>query len=145
VRDLPDRRAVRLHPDRVDHRVRPAAVCLLANRVAEIRVVLVQVDRLDPEVACALQPLGDEVDGDHAVAPMVRDPRAHVADRAETEHDDGAAVRDARVLDRLPAGRQHVGEVDEAVVRRAFRHPDRAVVREGDAQELGLSARDLAV
>jgi hypothetical protein len=50
-----------------------------------------------------------------------------------------------RVLDALPGRRQDVGEVDEALVRRAVGHLDRQRVAERDAQELGLAARDLPV
>ena len=46
-----------------------------------------------------------------------------------------------RVLDRLPRGRQDVGEEQEAVVGRAVGHLDRAVLRLRHAQELGLAAR----
>ena len=53
--------------------------------------------------------------------------------------------RDVGVLDRLPGGRQDVGEEQEAVVRRALGHLDRAVLRLRDAQELGLPAGHLAV
>ena len=40
------------------------------------------------------------------------------------EHGQGAAGADARVLHRLPGGGQHVGQVDEPVVRRPVRHLD---------------------
>ena len=56
-----------------------------------------------------------------------------------------AAVGDRRVLDRLPGGRQHVGEVEEALVGRALGHLDRPVLRLRHAQELGLAAGHLAV
>ena len=56
-----------------------------------------------------------------------------------------AAVGHVGVLDRLPGGRQHVGEVDEAVVGRALGHLDRPVLRLRHPQVLGLAAGHLAV
>ena len=105
-----------------------------------------EVERLDAVRARAREPLGHEVDADHpAGAAVLRDARAHLADRPEAEHEDGLAVGHVGVLDRLPGGRQHVGEVDEAVVGRAFGHLDRPVLRLRHAQELGLAAGHLAV
>src|SRR3712207_6863739 len=49
------------------------------------------------------------------------------------------------VLQRLPRGRQHVGEEEEPVVRVLVRHLDRQEVGERDAEVLRLAARDLAV
>ena len=103
------------------------------------------VEHLDAVRPRAEDPLGHEVDADHAGALVLGDARAHVADRAEAEHRDRPALRDVRVLDRLPGGGEDVGEVDEAVVRRALGHLDRPVLRLRDAQELGLPAGDLAV
>ena len=71
VRQLADRGAVGLHADRVDHRVRPAAVGHVADRVGQVVVVLAEVDRLDAAPARALEPLGDQVDADHAPRPAV--------------------------------------------------------------------------
>ena len=51
--------------------------------------------------------------------PGAGDPGAHLPDRAEAEDGDAAALRDRRVLDRLPGGGQHVGEEEEALVRGA--------------------------
>ena len=141
---LPIRRAVRLHPDRVDHRVGAAAVGQPAQRVADV-VLVGGVEHLDPVRPRADDPLRDEVDADHAGALVLGDARAHVADRAEAEHRDRPALRDVRVLDRLPRGRQHVGEVEEAIVARPLGHLDRAVLGLRHAQELGLPAGDLAV
>ena len=91
------------------------------------------------------EPLGHAVDADHALALVDRDPRGHVADRAEPEHEQGPPVRHAGVLHRLPRGRQHVGEEQVAVVRRPLGDLDRQEVAERDAQELRLAARHLAV
>jgi hypothetical protein len=73
------------------------------------------------------------------------DPRGHVADRAEAEDRDAAAIGHACVLHRLPGGRQHVGEVYEPLVRAVLRQLDRAVVGVLDSHVLGLAAGDLAV
>ena len=56
-----------------------------------------------------------------------------------------AAVGHVGVLDGLPRRGQHVGEVDEAVVRRALGHLDRAVVGLRHPQVLRLAAGHLAV
>jgi hypothetical protein len=79
------------------------------------------------------------------MAAVRGDPAGHVADRPEAEHADRAAVGDPGVLDRLPRRRQDVGEVDEALVRRAVRHLDVRVVRLRHTQELRLAAGLVAV
>src|SRR4051794_3880421 len=134
LRRLAEGRAVRLHADRVDHGVRPAAVGEASQRLADV-VLVGDVEHLDAVLARAHDPLGDEVDADDlARAAVLGDARAHVADRPEAEHGDRAAIRDVRVLDGLPGGGEDVREVDEAVVRRALGDLDRAVVRLRDAQ-----------
>ena len=95
----------------------------VAHRGGDV-VGALDVERLDAVGGGAGEPLGDEVDADDEPgAAVLGDPARHLADRAEPEHDHAAAVRDVGVLDRLPRGRQHVGEVDEAVVGRAVRAP----------------------
>src|SRR4051794_22567044 len=108
-------------------------------------LVLTEVERLDAPCAHPLEPLGHEIDADHAIAAILRDARRHVADRPEAEHHDGAAIRYRRVLDSLPSRRQDVGEEDEAVVRRSVGDLDRQAVSERDSQQLGLASRDLPV
>ena len=76
---------------------------------------------------------------------MLRDAGRHVADRAQAQNQDAAALRDAGVLHRLPGRGQHVGQVHETVVRGPVGHLDRAEVRLRYAQVLGLPARHLAV
>src|SRR6185295_15585820 len=56
-----------------------------------------------------------------------------------------AALGDIRELDGLPGRRQHVGQVEEPVVRRALWDLDRAELSLWHAQVLGLAARDLAI
>jgi hypothetical protein len=145
LRELGARRAVRLHAHRVDHGVGAAAVGQLADHLGEVILVLKQVEHLGPAPADALEPLGHEIDADHAVTPVERYARGHVPDRAKAEDGDASAVRDAGVLDRLPGRRQDVRQVDEALVRKLFRHLDVRVVRVRHAQELGLAAGLIAV
>jgi hypothetical protein len=113
--------------------------------VAEVLLVDLQVDDLDAARGDAGQAVGLEIDADDAEALVLGDAAGHVADRAEAEHDERAAVGHRRVLDGLPGGRQDVGEVDEAVVRRALGDLDRRVLRLRHAQELGLAAGHRAV
>src|SRR5829696_8579784 len=140
-------RAVRLHPYRVDHRVRPPTVGHLADRLGNV-VVILQGQRLDPVAARHLDPLGHEVYGDDPVAAVGRDARAHLAYRAESQDRYAAALWDLGVLYRLPTGGQDVREVDKALVRHAFgllRHLNRRGLRQGYAQELGLTTGHLSV
>ena len=71
--------------------------------------------------------------------------RAHICRSAEAEHREAAAVGDVRIGDGLPGGRQNIGEVDEAIVRRSVGNLDRAEVSLRHTQELGLAAGDLTV
>ena len=134
-----------LHPDRVDHAVGPASRGHPAEPLCDV-VRLCDVHGLDAVRARPRQSFWHQVDSDDLRgAAMLGHPRAHLADRAEAEYGDAARLRDLGVLDGLPRGRQHVGQVDEAIVGRSFRHLDRAVVGLRDAQVLGLATRDLAV
>ena len=146
VRELADRRAVRLHADGVDHRVRPPPARLLAHDRGEV-VVLLEVERLARRGSRARSSRsGTRSIADHVLhAPVLGDAARHLADRPEAEHEQAAAGGHVGVGHRLPGGGQHVGEVDEAVVRRALGHLDRAVLRLRDAQVLGLAAGHLAV
>src|SRR5215218_1609345 len=76
---------------------------------------------------------------------MQCDPSAHLPDRPEAPDAQSASLRDIRVDDRLPGGGEHVGEVEEAFVGRAFGYLYGTEVRLGDAQVLGLPAGDRAV
>ena len=107
--------------------------------------MVVEVEHLDAAGAHALEPLGDEIDADHALAAMLGDPGGHIPDRTEAEHDQRPTIGHVGVLNALPGGRQHVGEEHEPIVRRSFGHLDRQEVAERDAQQLGLSAGDLPV
>jgi hypothetical protein len=107
---------VRLHADGVDDCVRPTPGGGIVRRLHQVDVAG-DVDDVDAVPSHPIEPLGDEVDADHRLrAAVPGDPRGHVTDRAEAEHDDASTRRDRSVLDRLPGRRQDVGEVDEAVV-----------------------------
>jgi hypothetical protein len=143
-------RPVRLEADRVDHRVRAAAVGHPADHLGEVVLVLAQVEHLRPARPNSLEPLRHEVHADDAVALVHRDPRGHVADRAEPEDGHAAAVGDRRVVHGLPRGGQHVREIDEALVRRsilravqlrvAVQHRAHALVADLRRLALGLKA-----
>ena len=143
---LADRRAVGLHADRVDHRVGAAAVGELAQRVADV-VDVVECRRVSmPWRSRQREPLGHESMPITSSAPRCLAIRADIwpiGPRPNTATLPPSGI--AGVLDRLPCGRQHVGEVDEALVGRALGDLDRAELRLRDAQELGLAARDLPV
>ena len=146
VRELAARRAVRLHADRVDHGVRAAAVGQLAHRLGHVvdgrrrrssarRGSRARARRsgtrsrpitCSTPSCCAIR---------HAISPIGPSPITRPA----------AALRDLRVLDRLPGGGQDVGEEQEAIVRRALGDLDRPVLRLRHAQELRLAARHLPV
>lgn len=59
------------------------------------------------------KPLGHQLDADHAMTAVQRDPRRHVSGRTEADDDHGAAVRHSGVLDCPPSGRQYVGQEHE--------------------------------
>jgi hypothetical protein len=95
---------------------------------------------------CHLQPLGDVVDAEDLVGALVAgDAGAHLPDRAEAEDGDAAAVGDRRVVDRLPGGRQHVGEEEIALVGSLLGNFDRPEMGLRHPQELRLATRHLAV
>jgi hypothetical protein len=136
---------VGLHPDGIDRRVRAAARSQLAESLADVAVDGADVDRFDPVALGEREPLLDEVESDHARPPVQGDPRAHLSDRSEPEDRDRALLGDRRELHRLPRGRKHVGEENEALVRRPLGNLDRAEVRVRDPHELRLTSRDLTV
>src|SRR3954453_17794283 len=94
-----------------------------------------------------LEALRDAIDADHDLGSVLAcDPGGHLADRPQPIDSDAATLRDGRVLDRLPGGGEDVGEEQEVLVRLAvLGHLDRPEMSLGNAQELRLSARNLAV
>ena len=95
----------------------------LAHDGGQVLLCSAQVDHLDAVLAGPLEPFRHQVDADHLLDAAVRgDPGGHVADRAQPEHREGPAGR-IGVGDGLPGRGEHVGQVDEPVVRRAPRAP----------------------
>ena len=130
--ELADRRAVRLHADRVDH-ARRARDRPVSSRTASADRRRARRGRASRRRASRgpLEPLGHEVDADAPgrrrgagrcgmhISPI--GPRPSTSDACRPSGH-------VRVLDGLPGGRQHVGEVDEAVVGRALGDLDRPVL-----------------
>ncbi|KAB7754316.1 hypothetical protein MPHL21000_16990 [Mycolicibacterium phlei DSM 43239 = CCUG 21000] len=132
------------HADGVDDGVGTAPICVGLDDL--LGVLGAQVDEKVAVGLGAGEPFVDEVDADHlAVLAMCGDAAGHGADRAEAEDDEGAAVGDVGVLDGLPGGGQHVGQVHVAVVGPVVGDLDVGVLGLRDAQVLGLAAGDLAV
>ncbi|OEI68888.1 hypothetical protein Cus16_1377 [Curtobacterium sp. ER1/6] len=134
--------AVRLHADRVDDTVRAAPV----GQVDQLRHhVVVEVEHLDAVLRAEVATDLLRVDGEHAVAQVLADARGELADRAEAEHRERAALGDLGVLHGLPRGRDDVAHEEPLVVSTGVGHLDGAVVGVRHAQVLGLAAGDLAV
>src|SRR5690606_21013112 len=128
----------------LEHRVGAAPARLLPDRGLD--VVGVHVEHIGAVGPYLLDAFGDPVDTDHpAVAAVGGDPAGHRSDRAEAEHHQRAAVGHRGVLDALPGGGQHVGQVDITVIGAVVRHRDVGVLRLWNPQVLGLPAGDLAV
>ena len=83
-----------------------------------------EVDDIDSPVSGTLKPFRHQVDRDDAGAVMLRNTRGHIADWSEAQNDEGSSLGNGGVLDGLPRGGEHVREIDEAIVRRSFRHLD---------------------
>src|SRR5581483_11989492 len=92
------------------------------------------------------QPFRHQIDAEYAArAALQRDAAAHLPDRSESEYRYASALRNLGELDRLPSGRQHVGEKQKTFVVRTFRYLDRAELCLRHAQVFGLSARHLTM
>ena len=135
---------MRLHPDRLEDPVRTAAAGHLQQGVGDV-VDRVEIDGLDPVLLGQGQPFGHPVDPDHPEAAVAADPGPELADRAETEDRERAALRHVGVRDPLPGGRQDVGEVEDPLVGYVVGHLDRAELGLRDAEVLGLAAGHRAV
>ena len=104
-----------------------------------------EIDYLDSPVVGTLKSFRDQVDRDDPGPMMLSDPRCHVTDRAEPEHDDGSPVWDGGVLNSLPCRGKDVGEIDETVVGRPFGHFDVGRFCLRDSQVLRLASRYFAI
>ena len=139
---------MRLHPDGVDDRIRAPTTGQLADHVgAGRRRCSDRSTTSMPRARARASRSGTRSTRDHPgdAGSERGDPGRHLADRTESEHDQRPAVGHGGVLDRLPGGRQHVGQVDEAVVRRAVRDLDVGGVGQRHPQVLRLAARHRAV
>ena len=76
---------------------------------------------------------------------MLGDTGRHVPDRSQAKDNYAAAVGDICILDRLPSGRQHVGQENEPVVGRTFGHLDGTELSLGNSEVLGLAAGYLTI
>jgi hypothetical protein len=136
---------VRLHADGVEHGVRAAAAGLLAQGLDDGALV----GRRDGDGAVALghgDPLGHGVDAEDLLdAQVAGEPDGHLADRPEAQDGERRARADVREHHALPGRGQHVGQEQEALVRRAVRHLDRPELRLRDPQQLGLRPGHVAV
>src|SRR5436305_4979960 len=107
--ELAQRRAMCLHPHRVDDRVGSATVGQATERLSYV-FLLSYVDPLHSVAAGHLQALVDEVDSEYLGGTLMkRDAGRHLSDRTQAKDRDRPAVGDSRVLDRLPSRGQHVG------------------------------------
>ncbi len=133
-----------LHADRVDHRVGAPAVGVAADDVFE--VVLAEVDDVFAVLPRATESFVDQVDADDAAVrggmrsgtPSTRSgPRPSTTSVPPSGH--------FGVLDGLPGGGQHVGQVHVALVGPVLGHLDVGVLGLGHPQIFGLPAGHLAV
>ena len=145
LRQLAERRAVRLHADRVDDGVGAAAVGHLAHRSGDVVVARGGRACSTPWRRASASRSGTRSTPITRPAPRCSAIRhAHLRRSARGRRRRRVPPSGiAGVLDRLPGRRQHVGEVDEALVGRALRHLDRAELRLRDAQQLRLAAGHL--
>jgi hypothetical protein len=132
-----------LHADGVDDRIGTGRAEGVAHRGSDLRLVVAergQVEHVGAVEPGSFEPFRHQVDPDDLRrAEVGRDAAGHGTDGSEAEHHDRAAGGDGGVLHRLPRGRQDVGEVHESIVGGALGDLDRAVVRLGHAQQLGLA------
>jgi hypothetical protein len=133
--------ASRSIPDRVDHSIRSPTGGAAPHRLAEV-VVTAEVEHLDAVAPGALEALSDDVDRQHRIdRAMAGNPRGHVADQPEPEHQQAPAGRHVGIGDRLPGRRaRHGGSPSrDRSARRRHRHSehwiDRLRVRLVDRQD----------
>ena len=145
LHELGGGRAVRLHADGVDDGVGAAAVGHAADRVGRGR----PRGRSGRAPRCRAPATrasrsGHQVDPDHAVAAVLGDAAAHVADRAEAEHDDASRRPGSSAYS---TACQAVGSTSERKTKRSSGGPSGTLigqrVAERHAQVLGLAARHL--
>ena len=124
---------------------RPSVSSRTRSAIAGVARVVGDVEHLDPVARASASRSGTR-SMPITRAPLWRAIRADICPigpRPKIGH--RPALGNIGVLDRLPRGRQDVGEVEEAFVGRALGHLDRAELGLRYAQVLGLAARHLAV
>ena len=135
-----DEEAVRLEPDRVDHRVGADPAGHLHQRV--IDRAFLEVDHLRAELLGEAEARREMVDRDHALGPhKERRLDGEQPDWTAAPHRDGIARLDLRELCGLPTGRQDVGQEQHLVVVNPVRNDDRPDVAERHADIFRLPAR----
>jgi hypothetical protein len=102
--------------DRVYNRVRTAAIRQVEKFLGNAGVVR-PVQGLGSIAPSKLASLGHKIDADDALdADVLGDADAHLADRTEPVDRERAAIGNVRVCDGLPGRREHIGQVEEALV-----------------------------
>ena len=107
--------------------------------------MLIEMDRLHAASLSPRETLGHSVNGYDLIAQVDGNPSRHVTDRSESQHRHRAAGADVGVGDGLPGRRQDVAEVDKPRIRRPFRDLDVGELGLRYAEQLGLTAGNLAV
>ena len=133
---------MRLHADRIQHGVRPASV---GERAQQVEHVIREAESLNPVPFRHLAALLDRVDRDHAVPEVPADAGRELADGPETDHREGAAIRNIRVLHTLPGRRQDVAEKQVALVGQVGVDLHRVEVGVLHPHKLGLPTGDATV
>ena len=106
--------------------------------------MLIEIDRLHAASLSPRETLGHSVNGYDLIAQVDGNPSRHVTDR-ESQHRHRAAGGDVGVGDGLPGRRQDVAEIDKPRVRWPFRDLDVGELGLRLAEQLGLTAGNLAV
>ena len=130
-----------LHPDGVDHGIRPSASGAQPQPLGGT----VEVGGLDAVPFGERPPLGYGVDPVHLVAAVPGDTGGELPDRTEPDDRDRPARFDVGVLDALPRRGQDVAQEEVAIVGQFGADREQVEVGTQHAQPLGLSAGDRAV
>ena len=145
--ELADGRAVRLHADRVDRRSSGPRPSVSSRSAAAMSSSLVRSSGLDAVARGIASRSGTRSMPITRPAPRCSAIRAAICPIGPSPKTATRAARpgSSAYSTRLPGRGQHVGEVEEALVRRALGHLDRPELGLRDAQVLRLAARHLAV
>ncbi len=133
---------MRLEPDGIDDRVRPASFRQVSDLVDD------RIGEVVGEDAAVLRhgtALGDRLDGEHPIPPVHAGTGYELADGPQTQHGQSSAFGDLGVLHALPGCGQDVAEIQVPVVGELRPDTDVVVVGEGHSEVLRLPSGDLAV